>query len=127
MNLATNAWHAIEPATGTVRLSIEPSVLDGRPYARVRVEDDGRGMDDAVLERIFEPFFTTKGVGRGAGLGLSVVHGIVTDHGGRVVVTSAPGQGSVFDVYLPVTSESGHGPGRSGVDGSGHPNDALTR
>ena len=66
----------------------------------VSVSDDGHGMETAIEERIFEPFFTTKDVGQGTGLGLSVAHGIVQDHGGNIEVTSSPGQGSTFTVYL---------------------------
>jgi signal transduction histidine kinase len=72
--------------------------------AFVRVADDGHGMDQATRERIFEPFFTTKDVGQGTGLGLSVAHGIVQDHGGSIEVESRPQQGSRFSVYLPMAS-----------------------
>ncbi|HXZ02937.1 MAG TPA: PAS domain S-box protein [Stellaceae bacterium] len=74
----------------------------GCAYARIAVADTGVGMPPDVLKRIFDPFFTTKARGRGTGLGLSVVHGIVTDHGGALLVTSRPGGGSVFNVYLPL-------------------------
>ncbi len=70
-------------------------------YVRLSVHDTGVGIAPHVLERMFDPFFTTKGVGVGTGLGLSLVHGIVTDLGGGVDVQSAPGAGATFTVYLP--------------------------
>jgi PAS domain S-box-containing protein len=112
MNLCTNAMHAIGER-GTIRVSIEAldapterafahtTLAPGR-YAVVKVEDTGRGMDATTLGRLFEPFFTTKEVGKGTGLGLSLVYGIVTDSGGAVEVTSTPGKGSCFAVYLPL-------------------------
>jgi signal transduction histidine kinase len=68
---------------------------------RLTVEDDGAGMSEAVQKQVFLPFFTTKDVGQGTGLGLAVVHGIVTAHGGSVAVTSVPGHGSRFEVLIP--------------------------
>ena len=72
-----------------------------RPYAFITVTDTGTGMDEATKNRVLEPFFTTKEVGQGAGLGLSVAYGIVSDHGGFLDVTSEPGRGTTLHVYLP--------------------------
>jgi len=111
MNLGTNAWQAIAKPKGTIRLGLEAVTVRGAHpvppghYARVRVGDDGVGMSPSTIERIFEPFFTTKGVGVGTGLGLAVVHGIVAEHGGVIVVDSAEERGAVFDVYLPAADK----------------------
>ena len=117
MNLCTNAVQAMG-GTGTLAVSLEAIDLEqerafaqgalapGR-YASLVVKDTGAGMDAATLARIFEPFFTTKDVGRGTGLGLSLVYGIVTDSGGAIHVTSEPGQGSAFEIVLPRVDAEG--------------------
>jgi signal transduction histidine kinase/ActR/RegA family two-component response regulator len=112
-NLVTNAVQAVAHG-GRVRLRASASEI-GEPqdctvgrlqrgrYARIDIADSGPGMSAAQVERIFEPFFTTKPVGAGTGLGLSLVHGIVLDHGAALEVDSRPGSGTVFTVYLPLT------------------------
>ena len=119
MNLCTNALQALHRGSGDItqgRIQISADLIEvsstphddvvrGR-YVRIVVKDDGVGMPPHVRERIFEPFFTTKPFGQGTGLGLSVVHGIVTDHGGTVRVDSQPGEGSSFEVLLPPAADS---------------------
>jgi signal transduction histidine kinase len=105
-NLVMNAAQAIDPESGTVTVEVGSVAMDAASpempmSVRLTVVDDGIGMDDATMRRIFEPFFTTKDVGQGTGLGLSVAHGIIVGHGGRVEVTSRPGEGSRFDLYFP--------------------------
>jgi PAS domain S-box-containing protein len=98
MNLCTNAWHALKGGRGHIEIGLAPA-----PGGRLVlwVGDDGIGMDAATQSRVFEPFFTTKTVDEGTGLGLSVVHGIVVEHGGTIEVDSAPGRGTSFTVLLP--------------------------
>jgi CheY-like chemotaxis protein len=75
-------------------------------YAKLTVNDTGRGIDPAIMDRIFDPFFTTKEHGEGTGLGLSVVYGIVTSHGGVIDISSEPGKGTTAQVYLPLLEAS---------------------
>ena len=114
LNMIVNAVHA-SPDGGTVEISVAavqqlpPGGEREVPYVRTVIRDSGVGMSDEIKARIFEPFFTTKGVGRGTGLGLSVVEGIVKEYAGWVTVESAPGCGSRFSVFLP--AGDGHGDG----------------
>lgn len=115
MNLGTNAAQAMD-GNGVLdirldcfetdaALRLSHGCLSAGRYVRLVVRDTGRGMDQATIERMFEPFFTTKPVGQGTGLGLSTVHGIVTEHGGAMDVRSRPGDGTTFRVYFPRTED----------------------
>jgi PAS domain S-box-containing protein len=117
MNLCTNALHAMERG-GVLSVVLERVELGERrtlsrgtlspgAYVRLVVSDTGTGIPPAVLERMFDPFFTTKGVGEGTGLGLSLVHGIVAELGGAIDVATRPGEGTKFEIWLPVAGEAG--------------------
>jgi PAS domain S-box-containing protein len=117
MNLCTNAMQAMAHKGGTLRVTLERIVLTEtrtvsrgtlppRDYVRLLIDDTGDGIAPEVLERIFDPFFTTKGVGQGTGLGLSLVHGIVSDLGGGIDVISKAGEGTRFEIWLPVSGET---------------------
>jgi CheY-like chemotaxis protein/two-component sensor histidine kinase len=112
MNLCTNANHAMMKSGGTLDVTLDSVKVDQKTadkipnlkkgaYIRLTISDTGHGMDIKTKERIFEPFFTRKEVGSGSGLGLSVVHGIINNYGGAIVVESTPGKGSTFIIYLP--------------------------
>jgi len=120
MNLATNAYHAMEETGGELKVSLKEVELgeydiitpDMTPgvYACLIVADTGVGMDKILTNKIFDPFFTTKEVGKGTGMGLSVVHGIVISMGGTIHVYSEPGKGTQFHVYLPVIKSAAEKP-----------------
>jgi len=112
INLCTNAAHAMSKNGGALVIGVQPVFLDAPPlsgypglgcgaYVKISVSDTGAGIDPQNMDRIFEPFFTTKKLGKGTGMGLAVVHGIVKSHGGEMLVESEPGRGSTFEVLLP--------------------------
>lgn len=112
-NLCTNAAHAIQDQMGSIRLSLadeqvnhnlsrlHPELALGR-YVKLSVTDSGHGMAADIRDKIFDPYFTTKQLSKGTGMGLAVVHGIITEHDGFISVFSEPSQGSTFEVLLPV-------------------------
>ena len=113
MNLCTNANHAMEEKGGVLTIELNDVVLDEKllaghtglqpgKYLKLTVSDTGCGMSPEVVDRIFDPFFTTKPPGKGTGMGLSVLHGIVKSYRGTVTVTSQPGKGTTFSVYIPI-------------------------
>ena len=117
MNLCTNASHAMSEKGGVLEVSLEKmnmeagsaaisAGIEAGPYLRLRVSDTGHGIPPEILKRIFDPYFTTKGAGKGTGLGLAVVHGIVKSYGGGISVSSEVGKGSSFDVYFPRVEDS---------------------
>jgi PAS domain S-box-containing protein len=113
MNLCTNAAHAMREKGGILDIQLIQERVDrNRPlhpfnlgvgdYAKLTVSDTGHGIDASIMERIYDPFFTTKAPGEGTGLGLSVVYGIVRDHGGAIDITSEPGKGTTVNVFFPL-------------------------
>lgn len=112
INLCTNAEYAMRENGGVLKITLEDvlvtenlarriSGLQVGPNVRLTVKDTGVGMTPEVLERVFDPFFTTKPIGEGSGMGMAVVHGIVTGHGGAIVVDSVLNKGTKIEVYLP--------------------------
>ena len=117
MNLCSNAAHAMEDRGGTLSVRLRQVAIDEEEaarrnlggsgsYLRLTVEDSGCGMDETIRSRIFDPYFTTKEPGKGTGMGLAIVHGIVHNLGGAVDCQSRPGEGSLFEVLLPTVREA---------------------
>lgn len=113
MNICTNAVQAMQGERGLLEIALDQVELDENSarlvhdikpglYQRITITDNGRGIPPGVLERIFDPFFTTKKKGEGTGLGLSVAHGIIKNHNGKITAYSEPGKGTTFSIYLPV-------------------------
>ncbi|MBT6338329.1 MAG: response regulator [Desulfobacula sp.] len=111
MNLCTNAYHAMEEKGGTLTVSLnemQPNPKLGLPlgkYCCLSIGDTGSGIPSEVLNNIFDPYFTTKEQGKGSGLGLSVIHGIVKSYKGTINIKSQTGKGTQVDVFLPITRE----------------------
>ncbi len=133
MNLGTNSAHAMRRSTGLLEVQLQAvqpnrSLMEQFPQVkaghgvRLTIRDNGCGMEKSVMARIFEPFYTTKAPGEGTGLGLAMVHGIVEDHGGAIVVTSTVGQGTTFDLYFPAVTDP---PGEETVDDAAAPTAAT--
>jgi len=130
MNLCKNAADAMESQKGIIEVNLRDVHLDADPvnpeikpgkYLELTVQDTGKGIPSDIIGRIFDPFFTTKSVGKGSGLGLSVVYGIVKKHGGTIAATSEDGKGSRFTVYLPLFNQE------SGTHASGREDHGATR
>ncbi|WP_457575332.1 hybrid sensor histidine kinase/response regulator [Desulfomarina sp.] len=116
LNLCTNSYHALRENGGLMKVQLDElnveqelaATMNISPgtYIRIRVADNGSGISPEIIDNIFDPFFSTKDISEGTGLGLAVVHGIVKGHRGGLQVSSEPGHGTVFSIYLPVTTET---------------------
>jgi PAS domain S-box-containing protein len=134
MNLCINARDAM-PMGGRLRIETESVELKGAlapgrgaahgRYVRLTVTDTGTGMTPEVVARVFEPFYTSKGIGQGTGLGLAVVHGIVEQSGGHIVVDSTPGAGTSFSIYLPASDHALPAPGARSASGTGFGHETI--
>ena len=115
LNLCTNSFHALKGSGGMLKLSVEGMRLSHEEadkfnisrgeYIRVTISDDGHGIEADIMDKIFDPFFSTKDITEGTGLGLAVVHGIIKGHKGGLKVSSTPGEGTTFEIFLPRTGE----------------------
>lgn len=116
MNLCINASQAMEDTGGILEINVEQTTLEARviknfvdlipgKYLKMTVSDTGPGIAKEIVNRIFDPYFTTREMGKGSGMGLSVVHGIVQNHNGGIAVDSKPGKGAVLSVFFPVVDE----------------------
>jgi PAS domain S-box-containing protein len=121
MNLGTNSIHAMQNAGGYLTLDLDSIVpsdslrerypqVEERHTVRLKLRDNGCGMDEAVLKHVFEPFFTTKAGGGGTGLGLAMVHAIIKSHDGAIVIESIPGIGTTFELYFPAAKTAAAAP-----------------
>ncbi|MBI5100470.1 MAG: HAMP domain-containing protein [Nitrospirae bacterium] len=104
LNMIMNAADAVE-GKGTISIITKNVIEDNTEFVEIEFRDTGTGISEENIEKIFEPFFTTKPVGKGTGLGLAVSHGIVLDHGGKLLVKSKPGEGTSFFVKFPADKE----------------------
>jgi len=114
INLCTNAFHAMQEKGGTLKVGICEAHLNKKQaaeypdlnhghYAKLTIQDTGVGIPKHIITRIFDPYFTTKAIGKGTGMGLAVVHGIVSNHGGAIFANSVMGKGTTFTIFFPVT------------------------
>ena len=115
LNLCTNSYHALREDGGSLGVHLAKTSIDDEfasvlnleagNFMRITVEDDGPGIHSDIIDNIFDPFFSTKDITEGTGLGLAVVHGIVKGHLGALQVISEPGEGTIFHIYLPLTTD----------------------
>jgi signal transduction histidine kinase/ActR/RegA family two-component response regulator len=116
MNLCTNAAHAMESSGGEIKVILEDEFIDKKSeltdlglcegeHLKIVVSDTGTGIDPSIIGSIFEPYFTTKEIGEGTGMGLAMVHGIVTSYNGKIFVDSKLDEGTEFKIYIPTTSQ----------------------
>lgn len=116
MNLCTNAYHAMEKTGGILTIQLHKCFIDRQQkppahhikpgeYAKLIVSDTGSGIPQDIIDKIFDPYFTTKEINKGTGMGLSIIHGIISDYGGTILVESEVGEGSAFHVFFPVIGQ----------------------
>jgi CheY-like chemotaxis protein/anti-sigma regulatory factor (Ser/Thr protein kinase) len=116
MNTCTNASQAMEETGGILEVNVEITSLtqdaanhypdfSAGEYVKIAVTDNGPGIDSKIIDRIFDPYFTTKEVGKGSGMGLAIVIGIIKNHGGAITVDSQPGKGATFTMLFPVVKK----------------------